>query len=308
MTLILALDFGGTKHTAGVWRAGSTGWQARARQPAPRPPQASSDWDAMLALARQALAGAVPNVIGVSFGGPVDDRAGVVRLSHHVPGWENFPLRDRLQAEFGVPVAVDNDANAGALGEWAWGVGRGAQSLLYVTVSTGVGGGWVLNGQVWRGHNRMAGEFGHMTLDPDGPLCLCGKRGCIERLAAGPYLAEDARAQLAPGDPLYPQRETLTARDLALAAARGHPLARALLERAGTAIGVGLGNTANLVNPEMCVLGGGLTHAGEVFWQAVHRAARVTALPEVSVTVLPAQLGDDAPLWGAVTLAQAAMG
>ncbi len=304
MAFILALDFGGTKHSAAVWHSqNERTWLAHVRQAAPRPAHAEADWRTMLALARQVLNGATPQAVGVSFGGPVDGLTGVVALSHHVPGWEHFPLCDRLRAEFGVPVMVDNDANAGALGEWVWGAGRGTASLLYVTVSTGVGGGWVLHGQVWRGHNRMAGEFGHMTIDPNGPLCLCGKRGCIERLASGPYLAEDARAQLLPADPLYPQRATLTARDLAAAAAHGHPLAQRLIERAGTAIGVGLGNAANLINPQMCVLGGGLTHAGDVFWRAVHQAARATALPEVTLNVVPAQLGDDAPLWGAVSLA-----
>ena len=116
-----------------------------------------------------------------------------MRLSHHVAGWENIPLKDLLEEEFGVPVSVDNDANVAALGEHRFGAGQGYDSLFYITVSTGVGGGWILNGKPWRGTSGMAGEIGHMVVDPNGPVCLCGKRGCVERLASGPYMAQNVR-------------------------------------------------------------------------------------------------------------------
>ena len=152
----------------------------------------------MLRMARGLLT-QVPGrlvAIGVSFGGPVDAARGLVRLSHHVPGWEEIPLADRLQAELGAPAAVDNDANVAALGEWRFGAGQGTASLLYVTISTGIGGGWVLGGRIWGGADGMAGEIGHMIVRPGGAPCACGRRGCAEAEACGWAIAAKARERL----------------------------------------------------------------------------------------------------------------
>jgi len=310
--LLLVLDFGGTKHTAAVIAAGEREWQARRQVFSPPGADAAYDLATMRALAWELLAGERPAAIGVSFGGPVDASTGTVRLSHHVPGWENTPLRAILEAEFGAPTSVDNDANVAALGEHRFGAGQGTESLMYITVSTGVGGGWVLNGQPWRGADGMAGEIGHTVVDPHGPLCLCGKRGCVERLASGPYIAQRAREWLE----TQPERgqvlrklagqnlQAVTAQLVSQAAAQGDGLAWEALEVAAWALGVGIGNAANLVNPQRFILGGGVTKAGERFWEVVRRTARQTALPEVHFEVVPAALGDDAPLWGAVALAE----
>ena len=189
--LLLALDYGGTKHMAAVLRAGEHTWAAHARVQSPPGPDAAYDQVTMRRMAHGLLT-QVPGrlaAIGVSFGGPVDATRGVVRLSHHVPGWEEIPLRDQLQAEFGAPAAVDNDANVAALGEWRFGAGQGAASLLYVTISTGIGGGWVLGGRIWGGADGMAGEIGHMLVRPGGALCDCGRRGCLEAEACGRAIA-----------------------------------------------------------------------------------------------------------------------
>ena len=310
--LFLVLDFGGTKHTAAVIVAGEREWRACRRAFSPPGADAAYDRATMRALAGELLAGERPAAVGVSFGGPVDARTGTVRLSHHVPGWENTPLRAILEAEFGAPASVDNDANVAALGEHRFGAGQGTESLMYITVSTGVGGGWVLNGQPWRGAEGMAGEIGHTVVDPHGPVCLCGKRGCVERLASGPYIAQRAREWLE----AQPERgqvlrelaghdlQAVTAQLVSQAAAQGDGLAWEALEVAAWALGVGIGNAANLVNPQRFILGGGVTKAGERFWEVVRRVARQTALPEVHFEVVPAALGDDAPLWGAVALAE----
>jgi glucokinase len=312
--LLLALDFGGTKLTAGLAASGERRWRAHQRVSSPPDSNAQSDLEIMMGLAQDLLATveAPLSAVGVSFGGLVDAAQGLVLLSHHVPGWEKVPLREWLEERLRVPAAVDNDANVAALGEHRFGAGQGCNSLMYITVSTGVGGGWILNGRPWRGAEGMAGEIGHTVVDPDGPLCLCGKRGCVERLASGPYIAQRARewlqAQpdrgrilraLAKGD-----WEVITARLVAQAAAQGDDLAWEALEVAAWGLGVGIGNAANLMNPERFLLGGGVTKAGERWWETVRRVARETASPEVHFDVLAAALGDDAPLWGAVALAE----
>lgn len=305
--LILALDFGGTKLSAALATGAARRdtppqWSDLRREWTPAGAAAEHELATMLRLAQAMLAGRAPTAVGVSFGGPVDSAAGVVRLSHHVAGWDNFPLQARLQAAFGAPAAVDNDANVAALGEYRFGAGRGTRDLLYVTVSTGVGGGWVLDGRPWRGHDGMAGEIGHTVVDPAGPLCLCGKRGCVERLASGPYMAADYAAEMGRAG-----EGTVTGKDVAEMAAAGDETARAILLRGARALGVGLGHAANLVNPQRFILGGGVTKSGDAWWAEVRRAARATALPEVNVDIVPAALGDDAPLWGAVALTDEGM-
>ncbi len=311
--MILALDFGGTKHTVGSLVEGSTRWRSVKTAPSGENPNADRDIEIMLGLARSALEGAQPSAVGVSFGGPVDFGSGTVRLSHHVEGWEGYPLRSLLSREFNAGVIIDNDANAAALGEWRFGAGRGSESLFYVTVSTGVGGGWIIDGKPWRGRDSMAGEIGHTVVDPRGPECLCGKRGCVERLASGPYMAADARKMLehhpAQGKILRRLARQgsgiIDGKTLAEAANLGDDIAVQILARGSRSLGMELGNVANLMNPERIILGGGITKSGPPFWEPLLQAVEQTRLNEVAVQILPAATGDEAPLWGAVALAEA---
>jgi glucokinase len=278
------------------------------------PPNSNAETDIrqMVALAKEMLAGEQPCAIGVSFGGPVDHDRGLVHLSHHVPGWENIRLSSLLETKLSAPVLIDNDANVAALGEHRYGAGRGYQTLLYVTVSTGVGGGWIINGQPWRGHENMAGEIGHTVVDPQGPRCLCGKRGCVERFASGRYIAQDVREELSasPGKGeilralVQDQIASIDTKLIAEAAARGDDLAIEALKTAARALGVGIGNAANLINPPLILLGGGVTKTGDIFWEGVRQGARMTSLPEIHFEIEPAGLGDDAPLWGAIALVE----
>ncbi|MFQ5408510.1 MAG: ROK family protein [Anaerolineales bacterium] len=312
LSVILALDFGGTKLTAAVVQQGKIAWAAHRRVPSPPDANGPMQVQILFALGRELLAGRAPDAVGASFGGPVDFDAGAVLRSHHVPDWEDMPLRDELGQAFGAPAVVDNDANAGALGEQRYGAGRGCATLLYVTVSTGVGGGLILHGQPYRGAQGLAGEIGHTVVQPGGPLCLCGKRGCVERLASGPYMAADARALLAAQPEraavlrrmAEDDRAALDARELNRAAAQGDELAMEVLALGARALGVGVGNAANLLNPERVVIGGGVSKSSALWWEAVRESARDTALPEVEFDIVPAALGDDAPLWGAAALAQ----
>jgi len=329
--LLLVLDYGGTKHTVALLKfpgkaspnhkLPENGWQAHQRVYSPPGADANYDIETTFQLAHELLKGQKPAAIGVSFGGPVNPVTGTVRLSHHVPGWENMALGERLESEFEAPVFIDKDTNAAAMGEYKFGAGIGCHSMMFITVSTGVGGGWILNGKPWHGADSMAGEIGHTVADPQGPTCLCGKRGCVERLASGPYMAADARQALEAAIskqgstdqiPKLPMEHgggllDLAAGDLtkitgdliSRAATGGDQLAGGILDRAAWALGVGIGNAANLVNPGRFIIGGGVTKSGQRFWDLIRKTARETALPEVSFRILPAALGDDAPLWGA---------
>lgn len=301
--LILVCDFGGTKLTAAVadtavFQQSTPQWHKLLRRPSPTNATAQTDRQLMLEMARELLAGERPSAVGISFGGPVDYKTGMVRLSHHVPGWKDLPLQQEFAQAFVAPTRVDNDANVAALGEWRFGAGQGVDDLLYVTVSTGVGGGWILSGRPYRGAVGMAGEIGHTVVDPAGLTCLCGKRGCVERLASGPYMAQDVAAAKGLAN------EQVTGKLVAQWAEAGDETAVAILERGANALGVGIGNAANLLNPSRVVLGGGVTKSGERWWRLVRQAAQATALPEVEFDIVPAQLGDDAPLWGAVALVE----
>ena len=159
MTLILALDFGGTKLAAATVKNGAKEWLDYESRFSPPNGDALTDLEIMRSLIDSVLRGRRPDTIGVSFGGPVDATTGLIRLSHHVPGWENVPLKLILEDDYDAPVSIDNDANVAAVGEHRFGAGQGYDSLFYITISTGVGGGWILNGKLWRSsgcHNWLS--------------------------------------------------------------------------------------------------------------------------------------------------------
>jgi glucokinase len=187
--------------------------------------------------------------------------------------------------------------------------------LLYLTVSTGIGGGWILNGQPYGGWEGMAGEIGHTIVHPGGLPCACGRRGCLEAEASGLGIAQRARLLLAEA-PAAGERllaladgrpEQITAKIVSQAAAEGDELSRRILAVSAERLGLGLANAINLMNPERVILGGGITKAGPTWWQLVRQTARANVLPEIGVEIVPAKLGDDAPLWGAVALAEGIM-
>jgi glucokinase len=297
--LALALDYGGTKLSAAVAEAGSREWLARGRVYSPPDADGRYDRATMLKLAHGLLkkTRGTLGAVGVSFGGAVNAERGLVLLSHHVPGWENIDLRGLLEAEFGVPAAIENDAHAAALGEYKFGAGRNCKSLLYVTVSTGVGGGWVLDGKIFQGRDGLAGQIGHIVVRPGGAECVCGKRGCVEAEACGPGIARKMKEWLKDS-----ASEKITGEWVAEAARRGDPRARVVMDDAATMLGAGVGAAINLMNPERVALGGGVTKSGKRWWRIVRETARLNALPEIRVDIRPTQLGDDAPLWGAVAV------
>lgn len=311
MDYYLALDFGGTKHAAGLVEAGrgvQPHWLNRRQVPAPAGSTGPIDRTTMFAMADELLRTAPGplTAIGVSFGGPVDWGSGRVLLSHHVPGWEDTPLVSMLQERYHVPAAMDNDANAAALGEWRFGAGRGCGSLLYITVSTGIGGGWVLGGRVYRGADSMAGEIGHLAVDPNGPECVCGKRGCVEVIGCGAAIGREMQSRVLSDPSKAEPARPWTGETVNRAAQAGDPLAIEVMERAARALGIGIGYAITLMNPHTVIVGGGVAQAGPVYWNALRETAARYVLPQMRVEILKAGLGGDSPLWGAVALAESA--
>jgi glucokinase len=248
--------------------------------------------------------------IGVGCPGPLDPVQGIILEAPNLTGWEDIPLKSILSEHFNVPVAVDNDANVAALGEWRFGAGRGTKHMIYLTLSTGIGGGVIIDGKLLYGAHGLAAELGHMTIEPDGPMCGCGKRGHLEALASGPSIARIAEEMLAQGNEstLTEQLSNagkITAYDVGQAANAGDELASSIISQAGEYIGLHLANLAHAFNPEVYVLGGGVSQIGDLLFNSIRNAFHNYVLhPRYAenTKILPAALGDDAGLVGAMVL------
>jgi glucokinase-like ROK family protein len=243
--------------------------------------------------------------IGVGIPGPMD--AGLSRLISppRMPGWHGTDIRQILRRELGVPVYLDNDANMGALGESRFGAGRGVYELAYIKVGTGIGGGLVFNGQIYRGSRGSAGELGHVTIDSDGRLCDCGNRGCLEVTAGAAAIVQNARTggyRGGAGDSAKPGVREMDVAEVVSAALAGDAACRAAVRRAGEDIGVALAGLVNLVNPSLILIAGGVSHAGELLLGPIRQAITTRSLPAASshTEVRVAELGDNAIALGAV--------
>src|SRR5438132_1927211 len=245
--------------------------------------------------------------VGIGLPGPVDPAAGLVISPGNLPGFKNVPLNRILTRATGIPSFLHHDAHLAALGEHQRGAARGASEVIYVTVSTGIGAGLILHGELYAGAHGIAGEIGHIVVQRDGPLCTCGNRGCVEAIASGTGIARAAR-ELGPQTPtsLLHRLEAPSAVDVERAARAGDPLAISILDKAGSYLGIAMGTLVNLFNPQLIVLGGSVLKAGAPLltpmrrsmvassWKAARRGLRI---------VRPA-LGDDAGLIGAVEFAR----
>ncbi len=247
-------------------------------------------------------------IIGVGVGtpGPLDPADGIVRKAPNLAGWIDVPLRDELVARTGLPVIVGNDANAAALGEWRFGVGQGTRHFVYVTISTGIGGGVIANGKLLLGKRGLAGEVGHMTMAVDGPLCGCGNRGCWEALASGTALARIAAEAVRHESSLITALagdEPIKGRHIAAAAAQGDQLALRLMAREGELIGIGLVNLLHLYAPERIALGGGVIKSWALLEPHARRAIEERAMPAYRDTPIDvASLGEQVGVIGAAAL------
>jgi glucokinase len=346
-SLVVGVDLGGTQIRTAVLRGAQlisrvglpTGQDTTPEQLIPR----------IYAAIEQALDEAhttLEQIAGIGIGapGPLDSRTGVIFAPPNLPGWNRVPLRDIFEehfksaAEQKIGVVVENDANAAGLGEYMFGAGRGSRDIVYLTISTGIGGGVIVDGKIMEGTTGMAGELGHMTIDWHGRRCNCGNIGCLEALASGTAIARHANELIAAGQGAelvefaralqqhvkepdsseLPEHDSIehkqatgevgqlhvSARIVSQAAQAGIPLARAIIGSAAEALGVGLVNIIHIFNPEVIILGGGVTQMGAMLMEpALHIVQeRAMAMPRDAVRIVLAELGVNTGLVGAGAL------
>lgn len=313
MVNVLAVDIGGTRFRVGVFDA-----EGRRLLLSEGETESSGGRDWMLReireRAQELIARAVHPVTacGISFGGPVEFKRQRVS-SMHVSGWQGFELGRWVEENLNLKCLVDNDANAGALGEFRYGAGRGAESIVYITLSTGIGGGLVWGGGLIRGKDSMAGEFGHLPVSEAGDICSCGGRGCLETTCSGTAIGHQGRElarrkpgalprtiHLSGGDP-----EQVTAEAIFRAASEGEACARFIVRAAARALARGLLVAIRVLDPDKVILGGGVALAGKTLLDPVHEFLSELSVPmlENSTEVVQAELGNYSPLYGAAVLA-----
>jgi glucokinase len=312
----VGMDMGGTKILAAVVDAeGQILAEAKLKTGAREGPDAIIE--RMAEAARQAVHKAEVHWqqvrgVGVGAPGPLDPIHGIVHRAPNLPGWQEVPLGPRLSDMLGVPVFLENDVNLGTLGEHALGAGQGTRDLIGVFVGTGVGGGLILDGRLRSGYRHVAAEVGHMIVLADGPVCGCGKRGCLESVASRTAIDRDIRLGLAAGrESLIPKltnnRQRLTSGVLAKAWRKGDPLVTEVLGRAQWYLGLLTASLVNLIDPEMIVFGGGVIEAlGEEFLAPIRVTARQYFIQQEDaeqVRIVAARLGDHAGVLGAAILA-----
>ena len=313
--LILSIDLGGTKILTAV--INSQG-KMLSRDHSITP--ASEGYEAVIqsilesahrALEQADVAISELSAIGVGAPGLSNPETGILFTSPNLPGWQDIPLRDVMKERLGKKTFLINDANAAAMGEFYFGAARGVRNFIYITLSTGIGGGIVIDGKIYSGAIGAAGEVGHMTIDDDGPICNCGNRGCWETLASGTALARVARHRIKEGvttsilEYAEGDVEKVTAQVIHSAAEQGDSLAKELIARTGYYVGVGLVNLINIFNPELIVIGGGLSNIGDMLLKPAFRVAGERAYKEAfgAVRFASAGLGRNSGVLGAAAFA-----
>lgn len=317
----IGIDVGGTK-ILGIRADQDGNITARIRRPTVADEGQEAVLDRIAGIIRELMQAGSADGIGVGMPGPLDPVAGVVFDPPNLPGWEIVPMRDLLYERLGLrpkdtPIVLVNDANAAGLAEFRFGAGRKPRDgkpirhLVYLTVSTGVGGGVVVDGKMLLGANGLAAELGHMVIDLNGPRCACGNRGCLEALATGPALAREAAMVVIArretsmtaavgGDP-----DKMTAEIVVKAAQEGDAAACELMEREGMLIGVGIVNCIHLFNPQLIVVGGGVSNAGDLLFKPMRVTveARIMRAYRGTFDIVPAALGGDSGALGAAAAA-----
>ncbi len=313
--LILGVDLGGTKILTAVTNSqGKMLSRDHSITPAQKGHEAviqSILESAYRALEEADVAVSALTAIGVGAPGISNPETGILFTSPNLPGCRDVPLRDIMQERLGKKTFLINDANAAALGEFYFGAARGARNFIYITISTGIGGGIVIDGKIYGGAIGAAGEVGHMTIDDDGPICNCGNRGCWETLASGTALAREARHRIKEGvrtsilEYAEGEVEKVTAQVIHKAAEQGDSLAKELIARTGYYVGVGLANLINIFNPELIVIGGGLSDIGDMLLEPAFKTAGERAYKEAfqAVRFASPELGGNSGVLGTAVFA-----
>jgi glucokinase len=315
MTQIVAVDFGGTNIRSAYF-------------PKPEPPpekqikiptEAETGPDNVVERLISAIEQVMPENrkgirIGIGSPGPIDPHAGIIYKAPNLMGWTDIPLKAKLESRLQRPVHLGNDANVAALGEWKFGSGKGTAHMIYLTISTGIGGGVIVNNQLLLGSRGLAAELGHITVQPGGAKCGCGRYGHIEALASGTAIARIATERIRAGAEtslreLFKRTGEVSAVDIGEAAQQGDEFALDIISDAGRLIGHLLADLAHIFNPQAFILGGGVSQLGDLLFDPVKASFQDHLMDVVyseQVQILPASLGDDAGLVGAMVLADQA--
>ncbi len=306
MESYIAVDIGGTQIRVAVFPVGSIEPLVNTRTPT----QGEGRPEERLLNAIAAVLPQAGHVRGIAMAapGPIDPRRGIIFSAPNIPGWENLLLRDMVQERFGIPTKLGNDANLAALGEWGFGAAKGHHDVVYLTISTGIGGGVIMDDRLLQGSSGLATELGHVTVIPDGPLCGCGQRGHLEAVSSGTAIARYVQEQLNNGRPsslsgiCHPN-----SRQVSQAAEAGDELAIEAMTRAASFMGVAVADFLHIFNPTIVVLGGGVSRSGHLFLDPLRREMYSHVMSPAYVKDLQisfAALGDDVGLMGALALAQ----
>lgn len=313
---VIGIDIGGTKLAAGV--ADPTGrLLASGRVPTEAERGMRSALDRLVDLCKQTIAEAGVPVLAAGVGsvGPLEQKTGRIVSPVNMPGWGVVPLVETLQEHLDIPVYLDNDANAAALGEYRFGAGRGVEDMVYLTISTGIGGGAILDGQLYQGASGNAAELGHVSIDYRGRKCGCGNYGCIEQYASGTAIARRAREALiaagatAATSPLIARAgsiEDVTTLTLVEGVRERDPLSLQVWDETVLMLGAFMASVIHTFNPRRIVLGGGVTNAGDLLFVPLREQTRRRTIPQMMdlVDIVPAQLGDNVGVLGAVAVGQ----
>ena len=306
MTLTLAADIGGTHIRVAAYEANSTTPVAHHRTKSFA--QTPGVYDRLVEAIKQVWQDGQVSAIGIASPGPLDPHAGVILDTPNIPEWDNFPLVAKLTEQFGVPAYLDNDANMAGLAEWQYGAGKGHHDLVYLTISTGIGGGVISNDRLLQGHRGMGAELGHMLIDPSGPVCGCGHHGHIESFSSGPSIVRYFNEQLKAGQKssLQPHPNLGTAQ-LAETALTGDTLAISAFNYAGHYLGIAVANLLAIFDPSILIFGGGVSQVGDLLFKPFEESLRKHVLhPRYmdDLVITKAALGDDVGLLGALALAR----
>ncbi len=315
MSNLVAIDLGGTKIHLALFD--SRGQRLHDRhldtRAARGPVDIMEEVDAVLQqlLAENGLTKKNLQGVGVCIAGFYDRLSGIMRGSPNLPGWEMYPVKAEFERSMDCLVLVENDAAAAAYGEYLFGAGKGFEHLVHVTLGTGIGGGFILDGKLYHGTRGFAGEVGHIPLRPGGPLCGCGRRGCLETLASGKAIAREGIKLLKTGgspviQQLAREKGGLTAKLIFQAAAQNDPGAQKIISRAAFYLGKGLSVLVNLLNPQRITMGGGLARVQEAYFQEVEQHLHASAIVASAKTLklVRGELVEDAGIYGMVALLQ----